>query len=210
MRKCLLVIGLTLMLSILVLSGCIHEETKDTDGDGYNDDVDYFPKNANEWSDSDEDGIGDNSDAFPNNATEWLDTDSDGYGDNSDDFPKDEELYLKDLLVERTRDYEWNFTGYGATEGKLTDNDAKYILLECNTESDEAYINPINVTISYQDNGIWIGKKSVYIKEGYNTSIQIPVNLATGGRIDIGILSFDGSQIIGQNGTVTYSVYQLK
>jgi hypothetical protein len=61
----------------------------DSDGDGYNDDVDAFPNDPTEWLDSDGDGTGDNADAFPNDATETTDTDGDGVGDNSDAFPND-------------------------------------------------------------------------------------------------------------------------
>jgi hypothetical protein len=46
------------------LSGCLGT---DSDGDGYNDDVDAFPNNEKEWIDTDNDGTGDNSDGFPNN-----------------------------------------------------------------------------------------------------------------------------------------------
>ncbi|MFH1101867.1 MAG: hypothetical protein V1726_07520 [Methanobacteriota archaeon] len=209
MKKKIISIGILTILVIVGLLGCT-EQGKDTDGDGYNDDIDYFPKNAHEWLDSDNDGIGDNSDAFPNNASEWLDSDFDGYGDNSDDFPNDAELYLKDLIVENTSSYPWDMSGYDYVEGKSISNDAKFILLECGTESDEPYINPIGVSINYQDTGTWIGEKSLYVKEGYTGSMKIPVHLETGGRISIGIESIDGLQSIGQNGTVTYSVYQLK
>src|SRR5690606_10209927 len=34
----------------------------DTDGDGYNDEVDVFPSDPNEWADLDSDGVGDNAD----------------------------------------------------------------------------------------------------------------------------------------------------
>ena len=37
----------------------------DYDGDGYNDSIDAFPKDADEWIDTDGDGVGDNSDKFP-------------------------------------------------------------------------------------------------------------------------------------------------
>jgi len=37
----------------------------DFDGDGYNDSIDAFPSNSEEWLDSDGDGVGDNSDKFP-------------------------------------------------------------------------------------------------------------------------------------------------
>ena len=78
--------------------GCALSQ-KDTDGDGYNDDVDVFPTDATQWSDMDGDGYGDNAsgnmaDAFPTDATQWSDTDGDGYGDNAsgtmaDAFPMD-------------------------------------------------------------------------------------------------------------------------
>ena len=57
---------------------------KDSDGDGYNDDIDAFPNDPFEWKDSDGDGHGDNGDEFPHNPSEWKDTDSDGIGDNAD------------------------------------------------------------------------------------------------------------------------------
>ena len=88
MIKKIITIGLTLIL-VLGLSGCVDEEITDTDGDGYNDDVDMFPDNPDEWDDTDEDGYGDNSDAFPADASEHLDSDGDGVGDNSDKFKYD-------------------------------------------------------------------------------------------------------------------------
>ena len=79
---------------------------RDSDGDGYRDDVDAFTYNPNEWADADGDKVGDNadqcdddptgwsdadgdgvclpSDAFPDNPYEWSDADGDGVGDNSD------------------------------------------------------------------------------------------------------------------------------
>jgi hypothetical protein len=71
-------------------------EVKDTDGDGYDDDVDEFPNDPNEWADNDNDNIGDNLDTDDDNDffyDEWeifmgtdpndasdrpLDTDGDG------------------------------------------------------------------------------------------------------------------------------------
>ena len=44
----------------------------DTDGDGYMDTVDAFPKDPLEWKDTDRDGVGDNSDPRPNDVTIWL------------------------------------------------------------------------------------------------------------------------------------------
>ena len=65
------------------------EETKDSDGDGVDDNSDTFPNDANETKDSDGDGVGDNGDVFPNDANETEDSDGDGVGDNSDAFPND-------------------------------------------------------------------------------------------------------------------------
>lgn len=92
MKKHLLIICVVVLICA-GLSGCNEQEmtTKeiDTDGDGYNDNVDEFPDNSLEWIDSDKDGYGDNSDAFPNNSSEWKDTDGDGVGDNTDYYPYD-------------------------------------------------------------------------------------------------------------------------
>jgi hypothetical protein len=48
--------------------------SSDTDGDGYNDDVDAFPEDSTQWEDSDGDGYGDNPegndpDAYPLDPT---------------------------------------------------------------------------------------------------------------------------------------------
>jgi len=88
MTKKFIVIGMTLIL-VLGLCGCVDEEIKDTDGDGYNDDVDVFPDNSTEWEDTDGDGVGDNADEFPTDPTEHVDSDGDGVGDNADEFPTD-------------------------------------------------------------------------------------------------------------------------
>ena len=73
----------------LSLEWALEDFVRDSDGDGYRDDVDAFIYNPNEWADSDGDGVGDNSDVFPSDPTEWEDTDGDGAGDNSDVFPSD-------------------------------------------------------------------------------------------------------------------------
>ena len=76
-------------IDYIVLSGSMNEKPQDTDGDGYNDDVDMFPTDSTEWVDSDGDGVGDNADMFPTDPTEHLDSDGDGVGDNVDVFPDD-------------------------------------------------------------------------------------------------------------------------
>jgi len=88
------------------LGWALEDFSRDSDGDGYRDDVDAFIYNPNEWADADGDNVGDNtdqcnndptgwidsdgdgvcvpSDAFPNNPNEWGDADGDGIGDRSD------------------------------------------------------------------------------------------------------------------------------
>ena len=79
-------------------NGCAASQ-RDTDGDGYTDDVDDFINDPTQWNDYDGDGYGDNangnnSDAFPQDSTQWADADGDGCGDNpngtnGDQFPND-------------------------------------------------------------------------------------------------------------------------
>ena len=79
-------------------NGCAASQ-RDTDGDGYTDDVDDFINDPTQWNDYDGDGYGDNangnnSDAFPQDSTQWVDADGDGCGDNpngtnGDQFPND-------------------------------------------------------------------------------------------------------------------------
>ncbi len=59
----------------------LNHSSRDTDGDGYPDGVDAFPRNPLEWVDSDSDGIGDNADNFP------YDRDNDGFNDTVDLVP---------------------------------------------------------------------------------------------------------------------------
>ncbi|WP_164519183.1 S8 family serine peptidase [Pseudoalteromonas rubra] len=77
--------------------GMPNDQDPDDDNDGYQDSIDAFPYNPNEWLDTDSDGLGDNTDtdddgdgyqdvedSFPLDPLEWLDTDNDGVGNNSD------------------------------------------------------------------------------------------------------------------------------
>jgi len=68
-----LVLVIILIVAVLVvyvsfpgedLSGVT--SSSDSDGDGFNDDVDMFPYDEDEWMDLDDDGIGDNSDLYIN------------------------------------------------------------------------------------------------------------------------------------------------
>jgi len=97
MKKHLIVIGIVFVLMFVNLSGCedIANDEKDTDGDGFNDSIDDFPKDVNEWLDSDSDGVGDNTDEFPSDSSETKDSDGDGYGDNKDYYPNDKSKWIK-------------------------------------------------------------------------------------------------------------------
>ncbi|KGJ92175.1 leucine-rich repeat domain-containing protein [Thalassotalea sp. ND16A] len=96
--------------------GITDSQDDDIDGDGYNNDVDAFVFDSNEWADVDQDGLGDNvdtdhdndgvdndNDAFPLDDTEWSDLDGDGVGDNSDtDIDGDGVLNEDDLDPENS------------------------------------------------------------------------------------------------------------
>ena len=81
---------------------------KDTDGDGYGDELNGFqgdacPKNAGSSTldrfgcrDTDKDGWSDNGDALPENPTQWLDRDGDGYGDNDTEEATEIDLFPSD------------------------------------------------------------------------------------------------------------------
>ena len=81
---------------------------KDTDGDGYGDELNGFqgdacPKNAGSsmldrfgCRDTDNDGWSDNGDALPENPTQWLDRDGDGYGDNDTEEATEIDLFPSD------------------------------------------------------------------------------------------------------------------
>jgi hypothetical protein len=84
--------------TLVDFDGCADSQ-KDSDGDGYTDDIDAFPFESSQWEDADGDGFGDNpngnfSDAFPTDPSQWEDADGDGHGDNpwgtdADLFPND-------------------------------------------------------------------------------------------------------------------------
>ena len=69
--------------------GCL-----DTDGDGWSDEGDDFPNDAEEYLDTDGDNVPNHLDEFPFDPTQQTDSDGDGYGDNrngnlGDAFPND-------------------------------------------------------------------------------------------------------------------------
>ena len=69
------------------LGWSLEDFSRDSDGDGYRDDIDAFIYNPNEWADADGDKIGDNTDECDNDPTGWIDSDGDGFCVPSDVFP---------------------------------------------------------------------------------------------------------------------------
>jgi len=72
---------------------------KDSDGDGYLDNIDVFPFNKLEWKDTDKDGVGDNSDVFP------KDFDNDGYADSVDLYSKGDAGIIFTISEVKIMDY---------------------------------------------------------------------------------------------------------
>ena len=64
--------------------GTCNSQDSDDDGDGLPDATETLTDPLDR--DSDDDGYSDDVDAFPNDPTEWADQDGDGVGDNSDDI----------------------------------------------------------------------------------------------------------------------------
>ena len=109
---------MTLILLVVGLSGCINPKAKDSDGDGYNDEID----------------------AFPMDSSEWYDQDGDGYGDNSDDFMTDSNLHERLIINEIDRIWklspnEWEDVSFTRNYWALPD-DLKYVIVkaDCNGE----------------------------------------------------------------------------
>ena len=66
---------------ILLLSGSGVAVAVDTDGDGFEDNVDAFPNDASEWADNDSDGLGSNLESQIGTSDGMADTDGDSLGD---------------------------------------------------------------------------------------------------------------------------------
>lgn len=130
MQKMVVLLIILMMVSIGFLSGCI--EKKDSDGDGYEDEID----------------------TFPDDPTDWLDSDMDGWGDNSDDVPTDSNLHL----IDRTFILKEGFGGKIFPENLTIQGVVGYVV---RVESDIKYvelswkiIDPSleNITLDEQEN----------------------------------------------------------
>ncbi len=73
---------LILTIIITLFAGCIE---KDTDGDGFADEIDDFPYDSGYHIDTDRDGFADEIDDFPQDSVYHIDTDKDGLADEVDD-----------------------------------------------------------------------------------------------------------------------------
>ena len=151
MQKIVVFLIFLMMISIGFLSGCI--EKKDSDGDGYEDEID----------------------AFPDDSTEWLDSDMDGWGDNSDDVPNDPSLHI----IDRTFILKEGFGGKFFPENITIQGVVGYVV---RVESDIKYvelswkiINPPleNITLEEQENiGIEIQNLDGVSVFDFNTQID--------------------------------------
>ena len=143
---------------------------RDSDGDGYRDDVDAFIYNPNEWADADGDLVGDNTDQcdqdpngwddsdgdgvclpadlFPDDPNEWADSDGDGIGDRGD--PDDDNDGVGDDIDAFPLDAnEWadfDDDGVGDNEDLDDDNDGwtDNDEIDCQTDSNDAAQVPVD------------------------------------------------------------------
>ena len=122
MKKSIIIIFLSILLLNFGISGCMEEELVelDSDGDGYNNDIDVFPDDDKEWIDNDNDGVGDNSDGFPNNnnLTEKI-------------------VLMDDQITIFIKDRDRGINRYNLQSKNnpfVIDNDIKYLLLESDFE----------------------------------------------------------------------------
>ncbi len=137
------------------LDGLNEHFTLDDDNDGFEDSIDAFQFDPNEWSDTDFDGVGDNADAFPYDPLETLDSDNDGIGDNADVFPFDS-----------TESSDFDGDGIGDNADKDDDNDGVL-------DSVDAF--PLNSAESIDSDGDGIGNNadSDDDNDGYDDTIDV-------------------------------------
>ena len=194
---------------------------RDSDGDGYRDDVDVFIYNPNEWADADGDLVGDNTDQcdqdpfgwddsdgdgvclpadlFPEDPNEWSDADSDGIGDHGD--PDDDNDGVDDendsFPYDSSEWYDTDQDGIGNNADVDDDGDGWQ-------DSEDAF--PLDETewIDFDDDGIgdnadpdddndeWSDNDELDCQTEPNDSSDIPLDSDSDGVCDLVDLDDDG------------------
>ena len=194
---------------------------RDSDGDGYRDDVDVFIYNPNEWADADGDLVGDNTDRcdqdpfgwddsdgdgvclpadlFPDDPNEWSDADSDGIGDHGD--PDDDNDGVDDendaFPYDSSEWYDTDQDGIGNNADVDDDGDGWQ-------DSEDAF--PLDETewIDFDDDGIgdnadpdddndeWSDNDELDCQTEPNDSSDIPLDSDSDGVCDLVDLDDDG------------------
>jgi hypothetical protein len=173
MKKKAIAIGIIFLLIMLSFSGCTDNETnnenevtdtgKDTDGDGYKDEVDEFPNDPEEWIDSDGDGVGDNADALPFDKNETSDFDGDGIGDNADlDDDNDGALDTDDL--------------YPLKNAKIKISFHEFISWDLKADFNfDIRVNEKIIAYAPSEDNTWsVAKKGVAFTCDWNTTYDVP------------------------------------
>ena len=159
----------------------------DSDGDGYNDDVDAFPNDRNEWLDTDGDGVGNNAD---------LDDDGDGISD------EDEKKYELDPLNPND-----------ATEDADGDGVSNIDEIKAGTNPNAIALPEITFN---QDQYVLQGEKAVVSVQLSKEPLTYPVEasiLSINGTLNENSdYSFDNGQTItiesGREGNITVNIAQ--
>ncbi len=162
--------------------GILNAEDIDDDNDGFEDLVDIFPYDNNEWLDTDFDDIGNNTDTdddndgvldiediFPSDSTESKDFDGDGLGDNADlDDDGDNVTDINDVFP------------FDANESVDTDNDGLGNNADTDDDNDQVLdINddfPLDKTESLDSDNDGLGNNIDLDDDNDGVFDQRPVN----------------------------------